>query len=57
MILNNDIAKYQWVDGYPHETLLISACKNLSVKMVELLLKHGANPNMKRCAKKCPSVF
>ena len=66
--LNNEyIAKYQWVDGYPHETLLISACQNISkfiktcqrnsLKMVELLLEHGANPNMKRCVDKCPSVI
>ena len=45
------------MNGYPHQTLLMLACKNLSLKMVELLLKHGANPNMKRCANKCPSVI
>ena len=56
--LNNDyIAKYQQMDGYPHQTLLMSACQNISVKMVELLLKHGADPNMKICINKCPSVI
>ena len=40
-----------------HQTFLIKACKTQSVEMVKLLLKHGADPNIKYCEEKCPSVI
>ena len=56
--LNNEyIANNRWDKEYPHQTLLMSACQRNSVKMVELLLDHGANPNMNRCVDKCPSAI
>ena len=49
--------QYDWDTWYPHQTLLKSACQKNSVKMVELLLKYGADPNIKRCVCKCPGAI
>ena len=40
-----------------HQTFLIKACKTQSVEIVKLLLKHGADPNIKYCEQKCPRVI
>ena len=40
-----------------HQHFLIKACKTRSVKLVKLLLEHGADPNKKHCVDKCPNVL
>ena len=40
-----------------HQTMLIDACKHASVKMIKLLLQHGADPNKNVCMKKHPSAI
>ena len=50
-------ANYHWGRRHLHQTLLMSACQRNSVKMIELLLEHGADPNKTRCSGKCPSAI
>ena len=40
-----------------HQTFLKTACQTHSIEVVKLLLDHGADPNQKICAEKCPSVM
>ena len=40
-----------------HQTFLNIACEKQSVEVVKLLLEHGADPNKKYCAEKCPNVI
>ena len=40
-----------------HHTLLRDACETKSVKMMNILLDHGADPNIKSCAENYPSVI
>ena len=40
-----------------HQTLLTTACETSSVKMIKLLLDHGADPSNKCGINKCPSAF
>ena len=56
--LNNEyILEFSYGMRHSHQTLLMSACQNHSVKMVELLVEHGANPNTGRYYNKCPSAI
>ena len=56
--LNNEYSGHcLGVEIYPHQTILMSACNEVNLKSIELLLEHGANPNMKRCADKCFSAI
>ena len=55
---------YEYIEKYndsrlnsDHQTFLNIACEEQSVKMVKLLLKHGADPNKKCCTEKCPNVI
>ena len=52
---------YEYIDTHEakleHHTLLTDACQTNSVDMVKLLLENGADPNIKSCAEKHPSVF
>ena len=55
---------YEYIEKYndsrlnsDHQTFLNIACEEQSVKMVKLLLKHGADPNKKCCTEKCLSVI
>ena len=55
---------YEFIEKYigmkwtfPHQTTLINAFRRNSVKVIPLLLKHGADPNKIVCAKKCPSAM
>ena len=41
----------------PHQTLLIDACNQNSVKLITVLLAHGADPNKTACPKKRPSAI
>ena len=56
--LNNEYT-IEFSGGRRHsqQTLLISACQNHSVKMVELLVEHGANPNTGRYIDTCSSAI
>ena len=40
-----------------HQTLLINSFTQNSVKVITLLLKHGADPNKIVCAERCPSAL
>ena len=40
-----------------HQTLLINAFTQNSVKVITLLLKHGADPSKIVCAERCPSAI
>ena len=55
---------YGYIDKYNdnklnsgHQTFLSKACENQLVEIVKLLLEHGADPNKKYCAEKCPPVI
>ena len=39
-----------------HQTFLNKACENQSVKVIKLLVEHGAEPNKPFCVEKCPKV-
>ena len=50
--LNHDhIESEVWGIRHSHQTILQIAFEICNVDMVELLIKHGADPNMKRCNK------
>ena len=49
--------KYDRFLNSDHQTFLNKACEEQSVKIVKLLLEHGADPNKKYCAGKCPNVL
>ena len=58
--LNYDyIEKDDWERNYPddHQNLLTTACQRSSVKMIKLLLHHGADPRNKYGINKCLSAF
>ena len=48
---------YDWKPWHPHQTLLKAACQRISVKIIKLLLGHGADPNKKRSVDQCPSAI
>ena len=41
----------------PHATLLTEACDAKSIEIVNLLLEHGADPNVNNCVKTCSSAL
>ena len=49
--------KYYRFFNSDHQTFLNKACEEQSVIIVKLLLEHGADPNKKYCAEKCPPVI
>ena len=49
--------KYDRFLNSDHQTFLNKACKEQSVRIVTLLLEHGADPNKKHCAEKCHNVI
>ena len=58
--LNYDyIEKDDWERNYPddHQNLLTTACQRSSVKMIKLLLHHGADPSNKYGINKCLSAL
>ena len=55
---------YEYIEKYigmkwisPHQTSLINALRQYSVKVIPLLLEYGADPNKIVCTKKYPSAF
>ena len=40
-----------------HQTFLTDACQLKSVKMIKLLLEHGADPNEQSCTEKCSNAI
>ena len=49
--------KYYRFLNSDHQTFLNKACEEQLVIIVKLLLEHGADPNKKYCAEKCPPVI
>ena len=55
--LNNEYVEAGHFLRHPHKTLISKACKIKSVRMVRLLLEHGADPNQMNSIENCPSTI